>query len=79
MLRSLVVALIFLCLLSLLAAPGTAESRITNVSAVASGCSIALNDNGTVWIWGSGTSTDDLDFKPAIMPGIDHIVAFQDM
>ena len=74
-LRSWVVALIFVCLLSLLAAPGTAESRITNVSAAASGCSIALNDNGTVWIWGSGSSDDDLGIQPVLMPGVDHVVA----
>lgn len=72
---SWVIALIFVCSLGLSVAPVIAETRITDVSATAGGCGIALNDNGTIWLWGSVAYNDDLGLQPIIMPGMDHIVA----
>jgi alpha-tubulin suppressor-like RCC1 family protein/predicted transcriptional regulator len=69
--RSWAIALI--CLLAL-SAPAIAESGITNVSAAVPGCGIALNDNGTVWLWGSISDNDPTGLQPIIMPGIDHVV-----
>ena len=53
---SLVIALIFICSIGLFIAPGIAESRITAVY-TNTGYSLALNDNGTVWVWGTATSS----------------------
>lgn len=72
---SLAIMLVLVCSLGLLVGPGMAESRITEVSADASGCGIALNDNGTVWLWGSVSYNDDTGLQPVIMPGVDHVVA----
>ncbi len=68
------IALIFVCSLGLLITPGIAESRITDVSA-AGGYGIALNDNGTVWLWGAIDQNDNVGHQPVIAPGIDHVVA----
>ncbi|BAI60822.1 hypothetical protein MCP_0750 [Methanocella paludicola SANAE] len=70
-----VIALVFVCSLGLFVEPGLAESRITDVSADASGCGIALNDNGTIWLWGTVATNDDTGLQPIIMPGVDHVVA----
>ena len=70
---SCVIALVFVCSLGLFFAPGIAGSRITDVSAVPSG--IALNDNGTVWVWGSMRYDDPTGLQPVIMPGVDHVIA----
>jgi alpha-tubulin suppressor-like RCC1 family protein/predicted transcriptional regulator len=51
-----------------------AESRITAVSAN-NGYSLALNDNGTVWVWGKATVLSEEGLQPIIMPGVDRVVA----
>ncbi len=77
---SLVIALIFICSIGLFIAPGIAESRITAVY-TNTGYSLALNDNGTVWVWGTATSSysgngvQPFGLHPIIMPGIDRAVA----
>ena len=61
--------LLIVCLLSLLVAPCMAESRIVDI-----GCGMALNDNGTVWIWGMGSPDNTCGLQPVVMPGVDHVV-----
>ena len=70
---SCVIILISVCLFSLLAAPGMAESRVISIST--GGCTIALNDNGTVWLWGTHSSDETYGLRPTIMPGVNHVVS----
>ncbi len=73
------IPLAFMCLLVLITAPGMAESRITAILAVPP-CGVALNDNGTVWMWGghderSMSEYPGIGLQPVILPGVDHVVA----
>jgi alpha-tubulin suppressor-like RCC1 family protein/predicted transcriptional regulator len=47
-----------------------AESRIVGI-----GYGMALNDNGTVWIWGTGSPDTAYGLQPVIMPGVNHVVS----
>jgi len=68
------ITLIFVCSLGLFIAPGIADSRITDVSASSFGYGMALNDNGTVWLWGAVDQNDSVGHQPVIAAGIDHVV-----